>query len=399
MTPNPQIMTAVEQLGYRVTCGDVATKMGIQIEEARSGLLALANDTGGHLQVTNEGEIIYNLPQDFRQILNRKYWQLQLTTSLQSVWKVAAYLVRGSFGVLLVASIGVVYLAILAIAIAAICGSEGGGDCACTDGGFGSCVLDCGPTGGSSTVEKQQKKRLNFLESVFSFIFGDGNPNADLERRRWGYIGMLINQQRGAIIAEQIAPFLDDLGRGYDREYEQYMLPILTKFNGIPEVSPTGQLVYHFPDLQATLRSDSMDTDRIPACLQERRWKFSRANSGQIKGAIALGVTNIVGIIILSVMVSGSGSGLITGGLLVLATYGIGFLTIPSIRYWMVKAEDRQIRQRNRSRRQAINLITSDDAMREKLAFASQFANQRQLAPENIIYRTDEDAIERQDFL
>jgi hypothetical protein len=236
------------------------------------------------------------------------------------------------------------------------------------------------------------------LESVFSFIFGDGNPNADLERRRWGYIGMLINQQRGAIIAEQIAPFLDDLGRGYDREYEQYMLPILTKFNGIPEVSPTGQLVYHFPDLQATLRSDSMDTDRIPACLQERRWKFSRANSGQIKGAIALGITNIVGIIILSVMVSGSGSGLITGGLLVLATYGIGFLTIPSIRYWMVKTEDRKIRQRNRSRRQAINLITSDDTMREKLAFASQFANQRQIAPENIIYRTDEDAIDRQDF-
>jgi hypothetical protein len=71
MNANPQLMTAVEQLGYRVTCGDVVTHTGIHLEVARSGLLALANQTGGHLQVTETGEVIYVLSPDFRQILIR----------------------------------------------------------------------------------------------------------------------------------------------------------------------------------------------------------------------------------------------------------------------------------------------------------------------------------------
>jgi hypothetical protein len=403
MSSHPQIMSAVEQLGYRVTCGSVAMQSGINIELARSGLLTLANDTGGHLQVTDTGEIIYDLPRNFRQILARKYWQFQVQQWSAAAWQVVSFLVKRSFGVILITSIGVVYLAILAIVISAACSSEGNCD-------VGSCVLDCGPSSGggsgSSSYEekskKVQKKRLNFLEAVFSFIFGDGDPNADLERRRWNYIGKFIHQQQGAVIAEQIAPFLDDLGRGFDFEYERYMLPVLTKFNGVPEVSPNGQLVYHFPDLQVKLTSevDADNDDRIPVCLQERRWKFSKANSSQIKGAIALGVTNIVGIIILALLLSGGGlSGSIGIGLSILTIYGLGFLAIPSVRYFLVKKFDRRVKRRNRSRLQAVNLIALNPAIDEKLAFASQFASQRQISPDRIIYSTDTDALDTPNFL
>ena len=51
MTPNPTIMTAVEQLGYRVTSGDVAVQAGMDVNVAQQQLLALASDAGGHLQV------------------------------------------------------------------------------------------------------------------------------------------------------------------------------------------------------------------------------------------------------------------------------------------------------------------------------------------------------------
>ena len=30
-----------------------------------------------------------------------------------------------------------------------------------------------------------QRKEMGFLESIFSFVFGDGNPNLDFEERRW----------------------------------------------------------------------------------------------------------------------------------------------------------------------------------------------------------------------
>ena len=65
MTPNPSIMKAVEQLGYRVTTGDVAAQAGLDVNIAQQQLLALASDAGGHLQVAESGEIAFQFPKAF----------------------------------------------------------------------------------------------------------------------------------------------------------------------------------------------------------------------------------------------------------------------------------------------------------------------------------------------
>jgi hypothetical protein len=405
MNANPQLMTAVEQLGYRVTCGDVATQTGIRLEAVRSGLLALANQTGGHLQVTDTGEVIYVLSPDFRRILLRKSVKLQLKVWLDRFSAVGFYLVKISFGVFLVTSISVVYLTILAIALAAIFSNDSGGDC-----GDGNCVLGIFDWGGTSSNSpnlptstataqlepirtKTQRKPLNFLEAVFSVLFGDGNPNNDLEQRRWSYIGNLIHRQRGVAIAEQIAPYLDDLGQGYDREYENYMLPVLTKFNGIPEVSPTGQLVYHFPDLQTTLKDAPDRSSRVPKSLRERKWKFTKATPEQTNWSIALFAANLVGIGVLSLLLKGLASSLVGGALLILALYGAGLIIIPSCRYFWVKAQDRQVRQRNHFRHQQANLLQQNGEVQAKLDYAQQFAKQYRITDRDIIYTTEEDAL------
>ncbi len=402
MNPNPQLMKAVEELGYRVTCGDVVTHTGIYLEEVRAGLLTLASQTGGHLQVTNTGEVIYVLAPDFRRILLRKSIRLQFQGWFDRFWALGFYLVRISFGVLLIASITVVYLAILAITLAAIFSSEGGGDCGdCGD----SCVLNIFSWGGSSSntssmtvvdparSNKKHRKSLNFLEAVFSVLFGDGNPNADLEQRRWRYIGNLIHRQQGVAIAEQIAPYLDDLGQGYDKEYENYMLPVLTKFNGIPEVSPTGQLVYHFPDLQATLKAESGESTKVPKSLRERKWKFSKANPTQLRWSIVLFVANLVGIGILATMLGGISSSLVSGTMSVLALYGIGLIVIPTCRYVWVKYQASQVRLRNLRRSQEVKLLEQGDLIQEKLDYARQFAKQYQISDRDIIYTTEEDIL------
>jgi hypothetical protein len=418
MNFNPQLMTAVERLGYRVTTADVATQTGIHLEEARAGLLELASRTGGHMQVTETGEVVYALPQDFRQVLVRKYIRLQLREWFDRVWKIVFYLIKISFGVLLISSIAVVYLTILAITLAALFGSEGGGDCG--DCG-GSCVLDIFNASGSSSssssrsssshkqlsrtthsarVEKSStpiraktnRKTLNFLEAVFSVLFGDGDPNADLEQRRWQYIGNLIHRQQGVAIGEQIAPYLDDVGRGYDREYENYMLPILTKFNGIPEVSPTGQIVYHFPDLQTTLKAAPGQFDRAPQVLKERRWKFSKATPTQRNWTFVLFGANLVGIVILALMLAGSMGGVMT----ILAAYGSGLIAIPAVRYFWVKYQDTQVRHRNSVRQQQAKLLQQKDLIQEKLDYAKQFAKQHQITARDIIYTTEEDALSQE---
>jgi hypothetical protein len=414
MNANPQLMTAVEQLGYRVTCGDVVTHTGIHLEAARSGLLALANQTGGHLQVTDTGEVIYVLSPDFRQILIRKSVQLKFQAWLDRVWSIAFYLIKISFGILLISSIGIVYLSILAITLAALFGSEGGGDCSgdCGDGD-GSCVLGIFDWGGSSSSRsttmttatnenlapiraKTQRKPLNFLEAVFSVLFGDGNPNADLEQRRWSYIGNLIHRQHGVAIGEQIAPYLDDIGQGFDKEYENYMLPVLTKFNGIPEVSPTGQLVYHFPDLQTTLKDTSAKSTRVPISLRERKWKFTKATPTQTNWSIVLFAANLIGIGILATIISGIKSSFVVGAMTVLAFYGIGLVVIPSFRYFWVKNRDRHIRKRNQLRRQHVNLLQQGELIQSKLDYAKQFAKQYKITDRDIIYTTEKDAMSQE---
>jgi hypothetical protein len=406
MNPNPQLMKAVEELGYRVTCGDVVTHTGIYLEEVRTGLLALANQTGGHLQVTDTGEVIYVLAPDFRQVLLRKDASLKFKAWFDQFWKIAFYLIRISFGILLIASISIVYLTILGLTLAALFSSDGGGDCGdCGDcgGGGGSCVLDIFNWGGNTATEitttdssqhkKKQRKSLNFLEAVFSVLFGDGNPNADLEQRRWRYIGNLIHRQQGVAIGEQIAPYLDDLGQGFDREYENYMLPVLTKFNGIPEVSPTGQLVYHFPDLQTTLKNTPSESNRVPQSLRERKWKFSKATPTQTRWAIVLFAANLIGIGILSTIIGGVSSSLVSGAMTILALYGMGLIIIPSCRYFWVKYQASQVKQRNHLRSQSVKLLQQGDLVKPKLDYARQFAKRYQITDRDIIYTTEEDIL------
>ena len=173
------------------------------------------------------------------------------------------------------------------------------------------------------------------------------------------------------------------------------MLPVLTKFNGIPEVSPTGQLVYHFPDLQTTLKDAPGEFTRVPQVLRERKWKFSKATPDQTTWAIVLGIANLVGIAVLAMMISGTGSSLASLILTILAVYGIGLAAIPACRYFWVKHQDRQVQQRNRYRQQQVKLLQQDASIQDKLDYAKQFAKQRKITDRDIIYTTEEDALEQ----
>ncbi|MEO0491698.1 MAG: hypothetical protein AAFZ49_19420, partial [Cyanobacteria bacterium J06659_2] len=273
MALEPAVMKAVEQLDYRVTVGDVAAQAGLDIKVAEQGLLALASETQAHLQVSEVGEIAYQFPKNFRGILQSKYWRLRFQQAWQKVWDVLFYLIRISFGILLLVSI---LLIVVAIAIIVIAASSSRGDSNNNrDRGYGGGGMVFLPrlwigynpfylfspnyyqrrryrqtaVGQVSRgqASRGQDGKLNFLEAIFSFLFGDGDPNADLDEKRWKAIGNVIRNNGGAVVAEQIAPYLDDLGEGWANEYEDYMLPVLSHFNGRPEVSPDGQIIYHFP--------------------------------------------------------------------------------------------------------------------------------------------------------
>lgn len=425
MAPNSTIMTTVEQLGYRVTVGDVAAKAGLNINVAQQGLLVLASEAGGHLQVAESGDIAYLFPKNFRSVLRNKFLRLKLQEWWEKVWRVLFYLIRISFGIVLMASIALIVAAIAVILIAMTMNSNnsssggGGGGSSSSGGGIGWNFLwlfDFGSNRrgyyeqGSPHYSKRNrptaqelsaKEEMNFLESIFSFLFGDGNPNIDLEKRRWQEIGIAIRSSKGAVAAEQIAPYLDNLEQDNKRESEDYMLPVLTRFDGRPEVSPDGEIVYHFPELQTTARQTASTT---PAeYLREQLWRFSHATSGQIMSALGLGALNFVGALVLGSLLKG-GVAVKLGGLVafvnsiywILLAYGVGFLAIPLIRYLWIQLKNPQIEARNQTRQQqALILQQPEKALRKKIAYAQQFAAQNIINADNLAYTSEQDLLDQ----
>lgn len=411
MATNPAIMRAVEQLGYRVTVGDVATQAGLNVNLAQQGLLALASDTGGHLQVAESGEIAYLFPKNFRAVLQNKYWRLRLQQWWQKVWKVLFYLIRISFGIALLAAIATIAIAIIVILTATNRDGEGRGD---RDSGGSMLYMPyfwISPDwfwifypnyGEHYQQRRQERSNLNFFEAVFSFLFGDGNPNADLEEKRFSLIAAVIRNRGGAVVAEQIAPYLDNLGEGFAREYEDYMLPVLTRFNGVPVVSSEGQIVYHFPDLQVT--ATQRRPRILPDYLEELKYRFSAASSGQIILSAGLGVVYFVLTLVLgnlladgTVAASIGVVAFVQGIYWLLLGYSVAFLTVPLVRYFWIQWRNSKISDRNQQRQaRAILLTTPDPELQQKIAYAQQYAAQTVVSEKELAYTTETDLLEQE---
>ena len=429
MSQNTAVMEAVESLDYRVTVGDVAAKSGLELAVAQQQLNALAADTLAHLQVSEAGEIAYEFPKGFRAILRNKYWRLRWQQTWEKIWGVLFYLIRISFGVLLLLSILLIMVAIAIILIALSASQRdddrGGG------GGFGGGGLmfvprfwigdlywlfnydrygrraprrvNQRPNQRSNRRGQRNDDDMNFLEAIFSFLFGDGDPNAELEDRRWREVGAVIQNNGGAIAAEQVVPYLDDVGKDWTAEDEDYILPVLTRFNGVPEVSPKGEIIYHFPELQVTAQDRKRSA--VAAYLKETPQKFSEASSGQITGAIALGVVNFVGAIFLGALLQDQAMVAELGGLVafvsaiywLLLGYGAAFLGIPTARYFWTQRKNKQIAQRNESRQDraiALNSVTPE--LDEKIDFARQFAAQTVVDKADLAYTSAKDLTEQE---
>ncbi|MEB3191183.1 MAG: hypothetical protein VKL42_12650 [Snowella sp.] len=443
VTLNPQIMRSVEQLDYAVTIGDVATQAGLELNVAQQGLLALASEAGGHLQVTDSGDILYQFPKNFRTILRNRFWRLRLQELWQKIWGILFYLIRISFGIILIISIIVMFLAILAILIAvliAVNSKDGDSDSGGDRGGFNfvlppidifwifnftpnyyqrepeevskhknSKSVNTLETFSSVSNYHQQEpkkiskhenpknpKSMNFLESIFSFLFGDGDPNRELEERRWQTIGSLIRNEGGVIAAEQVAPYLDNVTSS-NQETEDYILPVLARFNGYPQVSDQGDLIYYFPELQVTAKKRTLTA--ISSYLNEKRWQFSQADSGQIMLSLGLGTVNIVLALMLGGLLREYGAGVAIASLIqpvygVLLIYAIAFLAIPLGRYFWLQWQNQGIDSRNQKRQAKAEWLTlPNPKFRQKLQFAEDFAAEKVITAADIAYRTDEDLL------
>ena len=204
-TPPPEkVLKAVDKLGKRVTAPDVAAATGLSLSEATKQLSTLASITSGVLEVSNDGTIVYSFDKGYRGTLSARSGKRRLNEAVESVKPVLFYLVKVSFGVALISSIALIFTAILAIQSQ----SRDDRDDRRDYRGGGGMNFYFGPSywWGPSPFDflyynsyrpygvnrYRNPSEMSFLESVFSFLFGDGDPNSDLEERRYKQIAQVL---------------------------------------------------------------------------------------------------------------------------------------------------------------------------------------------------------------
>ena len=426
-TLNPAVLKAIDRLNYRATIGDVAAQSGLEIALAEQGVLALATETGATLQVTESGDVAYLFSPSYRSILQNKYWQIQLQAWWDGISGTVMTVVRVAFGITLFIALGVMVLVAIAVAMAATGNSDSDSDSNSSGGSFGMpsgggfwspsfWYIDFGSwMGWNDGPSAPRRKTGSFPEAIFSFVFGDGNPNRNLEEHRWQSIGNVIYNAKGAVVAEQVMPYLDTLNSDFDRDYERFMIPVLSRFNGSPEVTPEGQILYRFPDLQKTLgevsstpaSSDqaspeeaspeeaSLDADH----LEEKSWHLSEADPSLVLWAGLLGVILLfMGLFFTGILPKSiAAPGILRTASIACTAYASFYLGLPLVRWLLMWGKNDKISARNRDRAaHARTLRTPDETLTQKLTQAKAFAVQTRVDQETMIYTTDRDMLDQE---
>ena len=207
---------------------DVAAVAGVSLSQARKDLTALASLTKGDIAVSNDGELIYSFPKNINTVLSTNSAKYRALEQYDKIKPVLFYLVRVSFGAVLLASLFAIFSTILFISASSSSSSDDnrrdnrrGGGMSPFGGGMGYGFWGPSPFDffyyrpyygyyAARPQDRRNPDEMGFLESTFSYIFGDGNPNEQLEERRLSLAAKLIRENNGAVSAEQLAPFCDD---------------------------------------------------------------------------------------------------------------------------------------------------------------------------------------------
>eukprot|EP00178_Gracilaria_changii_P025380 TRINITY_DN78203_c0_g1_i1.p1 TRINITY_DN78203_c0_g1~~TRINITY_DN78203_c0_g1_i1.p1 ORF type:complete len:509 (+),score=74.25 TRINITY_DN78203_c0_g1_i1:281-1807(+) len=404
------VLRAVEtSRQLRQTVPDIAARSGLSVADAATQAAKLAALTRAAIDVTDTGDLAYRFPSNVRGLLRSASLRAKLRMAWQTIFPPLYSFVRLAFGALLIISIVVTFVAIAVLGSAA---SSSDDDRRSSRSNFmpvrffAPDIFDIIWYTRATRSYRREKSpnEMSFLEAVYSFVFGDGDPNADIETRRYRTIAAIIRSNKGAVTAEQLAPYLDPTFVDGNVVDESYILPVLQRFNGHPEVTEDGDIIYVFPDF---LRSGTSSVEFVGAVspLQEQLLSLTRATPVQSAMAVALGAINVLGVLTLgaklATVVAVTPDALAFISFIkslypALATYATSFVLVPLFRWLRQMRLNSGIRKRNAARQYASQkLARPDPNTRRKMRAAQKFAVKGGSTIGNVIYSSDRDLMDQ----
>lgn len=406
-----EVLAAINKLGRRVTVSDVAAQTGLALHNTTLLLNRVAAETRGNLEVSDGGTIVYSFAPNFESSYALHGILRATQDAARKLFHFLYFLLRVSFGVTLIASLITIALLLVFVVIQVVNkGSDGNsGDGAGFNLGWFD-INDFGSfftwqiaahqygndweayTRGDYLAPGDRPEHQSFLLNCYSFLFGDGNPNEKFSERTWQIIAERIRKNGGVTTKEELACFT---GADPNREYDA--LPVLVRFDGVPSVTETGNIVYAFPSLQVT--AVGTDASVVPNTLEEKRWQFSTRSFDELAIVAAFGLLNLVGAVTL-LAVPAKVANLHRFEPLIhwLIAYGVFFLFFPILRFAVLRVVNIFIDIRNERRAKNVQLLLdASPELATKLAEAQQLAiAMHQITSEQIVYTTSSDILDQQ---
>lgn len=407
MTTNrPRIIEAIRSLGLRVTAADVAAVTGMPLNAVIRELNKVAADTQAVLEVSNVGTIAYVFGSDPGAAYQAQGLRKAMLQLLAVARNVVFFVVRCSFGLLLIGSI----LTLLVVFVIAIAFAMFAADA--SDGDLGDVDIDGADLNfnffdvlnltmfftwwrndlqGEVTYygQKIEVRETGFISNCFSFLFGDGDPNRDFAEAAWKIVADIIRLNNGVITAEQVGPYFADYAT------DSTIFPVLVHFDGIPEVTNSGNIVYVFPSMQSTAAGHVFW--KIPQFAEAKQWKFSTVPTKRLDFVFYFAGANLAG----WYAVAGSlhsfefmapYKGIVDG----LLAYAIFFIAFPILRSLFNAVRNAVVEIQNKHRQKNLELLVQPQVL-VKMQEAQSFAQAMQWHdPRGLAYTTAKDVIEQE---
>ena len=279
--PSKSLLRAIVRCGGRATASDIAAEAGLDIDESQRQLLVLARLVGADLQVSDDGQIVFAFEDEkqLRRSLRSATWRMRGRETWDAVSPALGWTLRASFGLALLSSVTLVFSALMVLSMSKDDrNGSGSGDAMVRlpMQMWGPHPLDF--LYYTRPYRYQPPGEMGFLQSCFSLLFGDADPNtadpaASLQQRRSRAIAALVRANGGTVTAEQLAPLLEppagfgpddaaaahaawEAGESSTLPREDWVLPALLQFGGEPIVSDEGDLLYTFPQLMVSAAAD-----------------------------------------------------------------------------------------------------------------------------------------------
>jgi len=417
------VIKSIADLGNRVTAADVASKTGLSLSQTSSLLNTIASEAGGHLEVSQAGDIAYRFKNNFQSA----YLATGIRAFFTMIWaRIGAfffYLLKISFGLFLCLSIVIVVTSFI---IFAMLSAQFGSDrddlnlldlleffnfLIFRDLIFGGAAYELMRRRGELIEEEDEeeggvsrrrgKNRGNFFVNCFSFLFGEGDPNTHLGEKKWKLAAQTIRDNGGVVIKEQLAPYI-----GPELDDEDSILPVLARFDGRPVVTSTGNIAYIFPSLQVTTdsgqESEEQDIETTAArqsYLLEEPWKFSNLPDDDLRAVKIIASLNLFGTLWMYFIFNHMFQFRWEWTQL-MVFYGAFFLIIPMIRFVWETMLNRRIRIRNYEREEAAKIVSQPDReIKAKLTERQELAPTlaiRAVEEGHLAFSTEKETLEQQ---